>query len=70
MDRKNYTGLFNNIYFISYKDIYVYLLALGQKEVMFVSLFVSYRGVPLGHGAVMLVTENILRVGNIVYRVG
>ena len=40
MDRKNYTGLFNNIYFIFYKNIYVYLLALGQKEVMFVSLSV------------------------------
>ena len=37
---------------------------------MFVSLFVSYRGVPLGHGAVVWVTENILRVGSIVYRVG
>ena len=26
---KNYTGLLNDIYFIFYKDIYVYLLALG-----------------------------------------
>ena len=40
---KNDTGLFNDIYFIFYKDIYVYLVALGGYVCL------SDSGIPLRH---------------------
>ena len=46
----NNMGFFNNIFFIFYKVIYVYLLKLGG----YVCLSVSYRGVPLEPSCLLL----------------
>ena len=47
--KQNDTGLFKDIYFIFYKDIYVFLLALGGYVCMSISYRVFHSGRLVGN---------------------